>query len=185
MLGQRRRRLPNIKPAFGQRLVFAGGTTEIIRGGDFWDVTTNPAPPHRPGHMILPLVMWSSHRSHRVTTWPIYRLYHFMTSHSPCHKNVVSVISHLIWNDFGRVLFYRSSHHLIMVSELVDIFFTSLSLRVRPLLKMQYCGKRSWPRGNVLGFSPPGSNFKTCVCRALSSHWSQHPQEVLLVQFSL
>ena len=30
-----------------------------------------------------------------------------------------------------------------------------------------------------------GSNFESCVGRALSSHSSHHPQEVLLAQFSL
>ena len=30
-----------------------------------------------------------------------------------------------------------------------------------------------------------GSNFESCVWRAVSSHSSHHPQEVLLVQFSL
>ena len=30
-----------------------------------------------------------------------------------------------------------------------------------------------------------GSNFESCVCRAVSSHLSHHPQEVLLAQFSL
>ena len=32
---------------------------------------------------------------------------------------------------------------------------------------------------------PQGSNFKSCVWRAVSSHSSRHPQEVLLAQFSL
>ena len=30
-----------------------------------------------------------------------------------------------------------------------------------------------------------GLNFKSCVCRAVSSHSSHHPQELLLAQFSL
>ena len=30
-----------------------------------------------------------------------------------------------------------------------------------------------------------GSNFKSCVWRAVSSHSSHHPQEVLLARFSL
>ena len=30
-----------------------------------------------------------------------------------------------------------------------------------------------------------GSNFESCVWRAVSSHSSHHPQEVLLAQFSL
>ena len=30
-----------------------------------------------------------------------------------------------------------------------------------------------------------GSNFKSCVWRAVSSHSSRHPQEVLQAQFSL
>ena len=30
-----------------------------------------------------------------------------------------------------------------------------------------------------------GWNFESCVCRAVSSHSSHHPQEVLLAQFSL
>ena len=30
-----------------------------------------------------------------------------------------------------------------------------------------------------------GSNFESCVWRAVSSHTSHHPQEVLLAQFSL
>ena len=30
-----------------------------------------------------------------------------------------------------------------------------------------------------------GSNFKSCVCRTVSSQSSHHPQEILLAQFSL
>ena len=30
-----------------------------------------------------------------------------------------------------------------------------------------------------------GSNFEVCVCRAVSPHSSYHPQEVILIQFSL
>ena len=49
----------------------------------------------------------------------------------------------------------------------------------------QYRGKAPWPRGNVLDLSPFGSNFASCVRRAVSSHSSHLPQEVLLTQFSL
>ena len=30
-----------------------------------------------------------------------------------------------------------------------------------------------------------GSNFEFCVCRAVSSHSSHHPEEIILAQFSL
>ena len=53
--------------------------------------------------------------------------------------------------------------------------------------KTQYCGEPLWPRGSI-GYSASdlqGSNFESCVWRAVSSHSSHHPQEVLLVQFSL
>ena len=51
------------------------------------------------------------------------------------------------------------------------------------LIKIQCCGGHPWPRGSVLGLRPP--ELEICVWRAVSSHSSRHPQEVLLVQFNL
>ena len=47
----------------------------------------------------------------------------------------------------------------------------------------QYCGEPPWTRGSVLGLRPPGLEF--CVWRAVSSHSSHHPQDILLAKFSL
>ena len=50
----------------------------------------------------------------------------------------------------------------------------------------QYCGPPPWPRHSMLGLRPPGFEFRrSCVWRAVSSHSSHHPQEILLAQFSL
>ena len=52
------------------------------------------------------------------------------------------------------------------------------------LVNIQYCGERDREIAN----SPPdrqGWNFESCLWRAVSSHSSHHPQEVLLAQFSL
>ena len=49
--------------------------------------------------------------------------------------------------------------------------------------KTQNCGEPLCPRGSVLDLQ--GFNFKSCVWRAVSSHSSHHPQEVLLAQLSL
>ena len=50
----------------------------------------------------------------------------------------------------------------------------------------KYCGEPTWPRGTVHGpQTPQGSNFESCVWRAVSSHSSYHPHEVLLTQFNL
>ena len=51
--------------------------------------------------------------------------------------------------------------------------------------KTQYRGEPPWPWGSVLGLRPLGLNFESCVWRAVSSHSSRYPQEVLLAQFSL
>ena len=48
----------------------------------------------------------------------------------------------------------------------------------RALVEIQYCGEPPWPSGSMLG-------LEYCVWRAVSSHLSHHPQEVLLAQFSL
>ena len=48
----------------------------------------------------------------------------------------------------------------------------------------QYYGEPPWPRGSVLGLRPPGLEFRILCLRTVSSQ-SHHPQEVLLVQFSL
>ena len=42
----------------------------------------------------------------------------------------------------------------------------------------------SVPRDSVLSLRP-GSNFESCVWRAVSSHSSHHPQELFMVSFSL
>ena len=52
-------------------------------------------------------------------------------------------------------------------------------------VKIQYCGEPPWPRGRCSASGRQGSNFESCVCRAVSSHSSHHPQEFLLAQFSL
>ena len=46
------------------------------------------------------------------------------------------------------------------------------------LVKIQYCGEPPWPRDSVLGLRPQGSNFVSCVCRAVSSYSPHQPQEV-------
>ena len=55
----------------------------------------------------------------------------------------------------------------------------------RSLFKIQYCGEPPWPRSRCSASDRQGPNFESFVWRAVSSHSSQHPQEVLLVQFSL
>ena len=40
-------------------------------------------------------------------------------------------------------------------------------------------------RGSCSSSDLQGSNFESCVWRAVSSHSSHHPQEVLLAQLSL
>ena len=49
----------------------------------------------------------------------------------------------------------------------------------RSLVKIQYCGEPPWPRGRVLGLR------RESFWKAVSSHSSHYPQEVLLAQFSL
>ena len=54
-----------------------------------------------------------------------------------------------------------------------------------PLVKRNVVGS---PRAREVACSTSdrqGSNFESCVWRAVSSHSSHHPQEVLLAQFSL
>ena len=54
-----------------------------------------------------------------------------------------------------------------------------------PLLKLSIVGSL---RDREVAWSASdrqGSNFESCVWRAVSSHSSHHPQEVLLAQFSL
>ena len=54
-----------------------------------------------------------------------------------------------------------------------------------PLVKTQYCGGL---RDREVAYSTSdrqGSNFESCVWKAVSSHSSHHPQEVLLAQLSL
>ena len=52
------------------------------------------------------------------------------------------------------------------------------------LVNSQYCGDRD--REVVSSASDrQGSNFETCVWRAVSSRSPYHPQELLLAQFSL
>ena len=53
------------------------------------------------------------------------------------------------------------------------------------LAKIQYCWEPPWPRGSELGSDRQGSNFVSCVWRAVSSHLSHHPQDVLLAKFIL
>ena len=55
----------------------------------------------------------------------------------------------------------------------------------RSLIRIQFCGEPPWPRCSVLGLGRQGSHFKSCVYRAVSSHPSHHPQDVILAQFSL
>ena len=52
----------------------------------------------------------------------------------------------------------------------------------RSLVKIQYYGEPLWP---FSASDRQGSNFESCVWRAVSSHSSRHPQEVLLAQFGL
>ena len=52
----------------------------------------------------------------------------------------------------------------------------------RSLVKIQYCGE---PRVACSASDHQGPNFESCVCRAVSSHSSHHPQEVLLGQFNI
>ena len=54
-----------------------------------------------------------------------------------------------------------------------------------PLVKVSIVGSL---REREVAFSASdhqGSNFESCVWRAVSSHSSHHPQEILLAQFSL
>ena len=53
------------------------------------------------------------------------------------------------------------------------------------LVKIQYCGEPLWLRCSGLASDRQGPNFESCVWRAVSSHSSHRPQEVLLAQFSL
>ena len=53
----------------------------------------------------------------------------------------------------------------------------------RSLVKIPYCGELPWSRGSVLGLRQQGLKF--CFWMAVSSHPSQHRQEVFLAQFSL
>ena len=53
----------------------------------------------------------------------------------------------------------------------------------RLVVKIKYCGEPLWPRGSMLGLRLP--LLESCVWRAVSSHPSHYPQEVLLAQFSL
>ena len=50
---------------------------------------------------------------------------------------------------------------------------------------LKYCAELWWPKGSVLGRRPTGLEFPILCTRAVSSHSFHHPQEVLLVQFSL
>ena len=50
---------------------------------------------------------------------------------------------------------------------------------------LKYCAELWWPKGSVFGRRPTGLEFPILCMRAVSSHSSHHPQEVLLAQFSL
>ena len=54
-----------------------------------------------------------------------------------------------------------------------------------PLLKLSIVGSFRDREVACLGSDLQGSNFESCVWRTVSSESSHHPQEVLLVQFSL
>ena len=55
----------------------------------------------------------------------------------------------------------------------------------RSLVKIQYSGHPPLSRVAYSISDRQGSNFESCVWRAVSSHSSHHPQEVLLAQFCL
>ena len=54
-----------------------------------------------------------------------------------------------------------------------------------PLVKLSIVGNLRDPDAACSASDRQGLNFESCVWRAVSSHSSHHPQEVLLAQFSL
>ena len=56
---------------------------------------------------------------------------------------------------------------------------------LHPLVKLSIVGSLHDREVACSASDLKGSNFESCVWRALSSHSSHHPQEVLLAQFSL
>ena len=54
-----------------------------------------------------------------------------------------------------------------------------------PLMKLSFVGSLHDREVACSASDRQGSNFASCVWRAVSSHSSHHPQEVILVQFSL
>ena len=54
-----------------------------------------------------------------------------------------------------------------------------------PLVKLSIVGSLRDREVAYLASDLQGLNFESCVWRAVSSHLSHHPQEVLLAQFSL
>ena len=55
----------------------------------------------------------------------------------------------------------------------------------RSLVEIQYCVSLCDREVVCSASDRQGSNFESCVWRAVSSHSSHHPQEVFLAQFSL
>ena len=53
------------------------------------------------------------------------------------------------------------------------------------LVKIQYCGEPPWQRSSVLGFRPSVLEFQILCLEGSVPHSSHHPQEVVLVLFSL
>ena len=54
-----------------------------------------------------------------------------------------------------------------------------------PLIKLSIVGSLCDPEAARSASDSQGLNFESCVYRAVSSHSSHHPQEVLLAQFSI
>ena len=128
-------------------------------------------------------VLVSSFRFTQITMLWVYGHYYFLFFYIK-ESSAWSCVLLEPWRS-GRAAYLESRISLARTSLWAFKFQRNKVFLPRSLVKIQYCEEPLWLRGSVLGPRLQGSNFESCVWRAVSSHSSHHPQEVLLAQFNL
>ena len=77
------------------------------------------------------------------------------------------------------------NYFYIISMHLYDIYFVFTPIGQGPGAVAKAVCLESWRSQVRNPLRPQGSNFKLCVWRAVSSHSSHHPHEIILAQFSL
>ena len=147
MLARRLRRRPNITPALGQRLVFAGISLLLLQLIGMWAM-----------RVVSTLIMRKSSQTsvQQPTVWLyVLKLWNI------CVGKVYFMWTSLTGSAGPRVVVSTAVFHARArgsvpgrggLKETKNVSFPSTC-------ESQYCGEPPWPRGSVLGLRPPGLEF--------------------------